>query len=229
MPQTRPSALALARGRSRARRSRACRGRRRSGNGATGSCSCAAPRASPGRTCRTSALAADPDWLAPFLVGKTRLDEIGADDLAAGAARPACRGTSRAGSTRRRRPISWRRPARPRRSTTRPRAGLSIALRVQELFGLAEHPSRRRRAHPADAPSALAGASADPDHARPARFLARLLGRRPLRPARPLSAPLLAGGSGEGCADEAGEAAGNVRPVWSRTAPGAPAKRITPP
>ena len=27
-------------------------------------------------------LAADPGWLAPFLVGKTKLDEIGADDLA---------------------------------------------------------------------------------------------------------------------------------------------------
>ena len=28
------------------------------------------------------ALAADPAWLAPFLIGKTRLDDIGADDLA---------------------------------------------------------------------------------------------------------------------------------------------------
>ena len=28
------------------------------------------------------ALAADPGWLAPFLIGKTRLDEISADDLA---------------------------------------------------------------------------------------------------------------------------------------------------
>ena len=28
------------------------------------------------------ALAADPAWLAPFLIGKTRLDEIGPDDLA---------------------------------------------------------------------------------------------------------------------------------------------------
>ena len=27
-------------------------------------------------------LVEDPEWLAPFLVGKTRLDEIGADDLA---------------------------------------------------------------------------------------------------------------------------------------------------
>ena len=38
------------------------------------------------------ALAADPGWLAPFLVGKTRLDEIGADDLASGARRGAALG-----------------------------------------------------------------------------------------------------------------------------------------
>ena len=45
------------------------------------------------------------------------------------------------GSTRKRRPISKRRPARMCRSTMRPKPVRRIAIRVQELFGLNTHPA----------------------------------------------------------------------------------------
>ena len=86
------------------------------------------------------ALAADPGWLAPFLMGKTRLDEISADDLSAalGAALPwalARRLDDEA-------PTHFRAPT----GTAAPidyetEGGPTISLRVQELFGLKEHPS----------------------------------------------------------------------------------------
>ncbi len=85
------------------------------------------------------ALAADPGWLAPFLVGKTKLDEIGADDLANAldAALPwdlARRLDDEA-------PTHFQAPT----GTAAPidyeaEGGPAIALRVQELFGLSEHP-----------------------------------------------------------------------------------------
>ena len=86
------------------------------------------------------ALAADPGWLAPFLTGKTRLDEIGADDLAKalGARLPwalARRLDDEA-------PTHFHAPT----GTAAPidyeaEGGPAIALRVQELFGLKDHPS----------------------------------------------------------------------------------------
>jgi ATP-dependent helicase HrpB len=86
------------------------------------------------------ALAADPAWLAPFLIGKTKLDEIGADDLANAldAALPwdlARRLDDEA-------PTHFQAPT----GTAAPidyeaEGGPAIALRVQELFGLSEHPS----------------------------------------------------------------------------------------
>ena len=86
------------------------------------------------------ALAADPGWLAPFLAGKTKLDEIGADDLAGAldAALPwdlARRLVDEA-------PTHFQAPT----GTAAPidyeaEGGPAIALRVQELFGLSEHPS----------------------------------------------------------------------------------------
>src|SRR5262249_20977556 len=54
---------------------------------------------------------------------------------------------------------------------------------------------------------AVAGAAAGAGDARPARFLARQLCCRPLRPARPLSAPSLAGRPGECAADPPRQAA----------------------
>jgi len=83
---------------------------------------------------------ADPAWLQPFLLGKTKLDDVGVDDLesALGAMLPweiARRLDDEA-------PAHFKAPT----GTLAPidyesDGGPSIALRVQELFGLAEHPS----------------------------------------------------------------------------------------
>jgi ATP-dependent helicase HrpB len=86
------------------------------------------------------ALAADPGWLAPFLTGKTKLDEIGADDLASAldAALPWDLARRLANEA----PTHFEAPT----GTAAPidyeaEGGPAIALRVQELFGLNEHPS----------------------------------------------------------------------------------------
>ena len=83
-------------------------------------------------------------------------------------------------------------------------------------------PVGRGRKNSADAASPVARSSADPDHPRPAKLLARLLGCGALRSPRSLSAPLLARRPGERGADQSGEAAGRVR----RSREG---KRVTPP
>ena len=85
-------------------------------------------------------LAEDPGWLAPFLLGKTRLDEIGADELS-----EALRGMLPCDLSRRlddEAPMHFMAPT----GTAAPidyeaEGGPAIALRVQELFGLGEHPS----------------------------------------------------------------------------------------
>jgi ATP-dependent helicase HrpB len=86
------------------------------------------------------ALAADPGWLAPFLTGKTKLDEIGADDLASAldAALPWDLSRRLANEA----PTHFEAPT----GTAAPidyeaEGGPAIALRVQELFGLNEHPA----------------------------------------------------------------------------------------
>jgi ATP-dependent helicase HrpB len=86
------------------------------------------------------ALAADPGWLAPFLVGKTKLDEISADDLASAldATLPWDLAQRLADAA----PTHFQAPT----GTAAPidyeaEGGPAIALRVQELFGLNEHPS----------------------------------------------------------------------------------------
>jgi len=86
------------------------------------------------------ALAADPDWLAPFLVGKTKLDEIGADDL--GSALDAALPWDLARRLADEAPTHFQAPT----GTAAPidyeaEGGPAIALRVQELFGLNEHPA----------------------------------------------------------------------------------------
>jgi ATP-dependent helicase HrpB len=85
-------------------------------------------------------LAADPNWLAPYLAGKTKLDEIGADDLtnALDAALPWDLGRRLNDEA----PTDFQAPT----GTAAPidyeaEGGPAIALRVQELFGLNEHPS----------------------------------------------------------------------------------------
>ena len=85
-------------------------------------------------------LARDPDWLAPFLLGKTRLDEIGADEFS-----EALRALLPWELARRldaEAPTHFLAPT----GTAAPidyeaEGGPAIALRVQELFGLGEHPS----------------------------------------------------------------------------------------
>jgi len=85
-------------------------------------------------------LAADPGWLAPFLIGKTKLDEVGADDLsgALDAALP--------WALRRRldeeAPTHFKAPTGTQALIDyEAEGGPAIALRVQELFGLNAHPS----------------------------------------------------------------------------------------
>ncbi len=85
-------------------------------------------------------LSSDANWLAPFLTGKSRLDEIGADDVS-----DALRATLSWDLARRldqEAPTHFHAPT----GTAAPidyaaERGPSIALRVQELFGLSEHPS----------------------------------------------------------------------------------------
>ena len=87
-----------------------------------------------------AALAKDPTWLAPFLSGRTRLDDIAAEDLS-----EALRATTPWDLARRidaEAPASFRAPT----GTEAPidydaEGGPAIALRVQEVFGLNEHPS----------------------------------------------------------------------------------------
>jgi ATP-dependent helicase HrpB len=85
------------------------------------------------------ALAADPAWLAPFLVGKTKLDEISADDLASAldAALPwdLARRLADAAPTHFQAPTGTAAPI-----DYEAEGGPAIALRVQEMFGLNEHP-----------------------------------------------------------------------------------------
>jgi len=86
------------------------------------------------------ALAASPDWLAPYLLGKTRLDEFSSDELA------------RALHARLPYELSRRLEAEAPTHFVAPtgsavpvdyqaEGGPAIALRVQELFGLSRHPA----------------------------------------------------------------------------------------
>ncbi len=85
-------------------------------------------------------LAKDPEWLAPFLVGKTRLDEIGADDLAN--ALHALLPWDLARRLDAEAPTHFEAPTGTAAAIDyEAEGGPSIALRVQELFGLAEHPA----------------------------------------------------------------------------------------
>jgi ATP-dependent helicase HrpB len=86
------------------------------------------------------ALVADTNWLAPFVVGKTKLDEISADDLSS--ALDAALPWDLARRLNDEAPTHFRAPT----GTAAPidyeaEGGPAIALRVQELFGLSEHPS----------------------------------------------------------------------------------------
>ena len=86
--------------------------------------------------------------------------------------------------------------------------GPTIAVRLQELFGLDRASVDRQGRGAAGAGTAVAGASPGAGDARPAGLLARQLCGGPLRSARPLSAASLAGGSGQRAADAPGQADG---------------------
>ena len=87
-----------------------------------------------------AALAASPDWLAPWLAGKTRLDELSSEALAE--ALKALLPYDLARRLEAEAPTHFVAPT----GTAAPvdydaEGGPSVALRVQELFGLSEHPA----------------------------------------------------------------------------------------
>jgi ATP-dependent helicase HrpB len=87
-----------------------------------------------------SALAASPDWLAPFLLGKTKLDELTSDEL--GQALHALLPYELTRRLEAEAPSHYVAPT----GTSAPvdyeaEGGPSVALRVQELFGLSAHPA----------------------------------------------------------------------------------------
>ena len=88
--------------------------------------------------------------------------------------------------------------------------GPTIAVRLQELFGLNTHPVDREGQGAAGAGIVVAGASTRTGDARSAGFLARQLCGRALRSARTLSAASLAGRSGHRACRPAGSSPGEL-------------------
>ena len=137
------------------------------------------------------------EWLAPFLTDKTALSQIGADDLAAALdallpwnlrkrldAEAPTHFTAPTGSAV---PIDYE-----------AEQGPTVSIRVQELFGLATHPTIAGGRVPLVIELLVARASSGAGHARPAGLLARQLCRRENRDARALSQASLAGRSALG-------------------------------
>ncbi len=89
--------------------------------------------------------------------------------------------------------------------------GPAIALRVQELYGLKDHPTLAQGKAPLTLHLPVARPPTDSNHARSAGLLARFVERREGGDARPLPAPCLAGRSDRRGADHASEAAGVAR------------------
>ena len=82
----------------------------------------------------------EPEWLAPFIYGKTRLDEIDADDLSN--ALHALLPWELARRLDEAAPTHFHAPTGTAAAIDyEADGGPAIALRVQELFGLAEHPA----------------------------------------------------------------------------------------
>ncbi len=154
-------------------------------------------------------IASAAEWLVPALYDKTSLKEFSAGDL------------SEALQTL----LPWELRARLEREAPthfeaptgtmlaidyEAEQGPTIAVRLQELFGLNTHPSIAK----GKVPLVLELLSPAQRPVQVTRdlpgFLARQLCRRALRPARPLSAPSLAGGSRQRAADPPGQAARDV-------------------
>jgi ATP-dependent helicase HrpB len=86
-----------------------------------------------------AALAADPGWLAPYLLGKTSLSEIGAEDLSAALKAPLDYALNQ--RLEREAPTHFMAPTSNAFAIDyEAEGGPAISLRVQELFGLTEHP-----------------------------------------------------------------------------------------
>ena len=158
-----------------------------------GSASCAAPRARnrAGRISRTKKLAETArDWLAPFLTGRSTLAQITSADFQAALGAlltwELCRRLDEAA------PTHFEAPTGSRIAIDYTGDEPQIAVRVQELFGLDRHPAIAGGRLPTGARLAVARPASDPDHPRPARFLARLLGRCAGADARALSTTSLA-------------------------------------
>ena len=80
------------------------------------------------------------EWLAPFLAGKTKLSEIGADDL--GAALDALLPWNLKRRLEKEAPTHFEAPTGNRHAIDYETAGApALHIRVQELFGLTQHPS----------------------------------------------------------------------------------------
>ena len=94
--------------------------------------------------------------------------------------------------------------------------GPTIAVSLQELFGLNTHPSIAKGRGAAGAGAVVAGAPPGAGDPRPAGVLARQLRGRAFRPARAVSTASLARRSRQCRADKAGEAAGDVTTLLAR-------------
>ena len=174
----------------------ACPGPRRFSSGATASPSCAGRRASPGPTSPTRR------WPPPPPTGwrrtssaKAPLADIAADTLdgALHALVPWDLGRRLDAEA----PTHFTAPTGSRLAVDyAAEAGPTVSVRVQELFGLVDPPGAGRRPGALGAGAVVARPPPDPGHARPARLLDGLVGRRAQRDARPLPETSLAGGPG---------------------------------
>jgi ATP-dependent helicase HrpB len=87
-----------------------------------------------------AALSASPDWLSPYLTGKTSLAEIGADDLASALTAPL--DYALAQRLDREAPTHFVAPTGNSFAVDyEAEGGPAVSLRVQEVFGLTEHPA----------------------------------------------------------------------------------------
>ena len=140
-----------------------------------------APKASEWPDLSDAALATTiEEWLAPHLVGKAGLADIGPDDLERGSARASALAPAAAARRRRRRPMSRCRPARGSRSITAAGRGRCSPCACRNSSGSTSIRASRAAGSRSSCTS-LAGPTPDPDHPGPAGILARLLGGRARR------------------------------------------------
>ena len=132
-------------------------------------------------------LAALDEWLPGLLAGRTRLADVEPEALSG--TLDALLGWEGRKRVDRLAPSHFDSPAGSRHPIDyAAEAGPTVEVRAQALYGLTRHPPSPA-ARSADPRPHLARRPADPDHARPARLLARQLGFGRQGDARPLSAP----------------------------------------